>query len=85
MSKPTITRWVKEILNLPEIDTNVYQTHSVRSASSSKANLKGVTTNEILQMGNWKNKSTWEMFYHKKVVSTSEQFQNKVLQKQTPL
>ena len=43
VSKSTITRWVKEVLTLSGIDTNVYQTHSIRAASSSKAGLHGRT------------------------------------------
>ena len=36
VSKSTITRWMKEVLKLSGINTDIFQTHSVRAASSSK-------------------------------------------------
>ena len=45
--KCTITRWVKEMLKLSGINIGRYQAHSVRSASSSKAACKGLTTADI--------------------------------------
>ena len=35
--KSTIARWIKNIMELAEIDTNSYSAHSARSAASSKA------------------------------------------------
>ena len=35
--KSTIARWVKEVLHMAEVDTDLFQAHSLRGASTSKA------------------------------------------------
>ena len=79
VSKSTITRWIKETLLLSGIDTNIYQTHSLRAASSSKVHSKGLSTMDILKHGNWSQESTWQKFYHKEVQSSARRFQNTLL------
>ena len=37
----TISRWLKDMLNLSGIDTTQFKEHSTRSASTSKAKLSG--------------------------------------------
>ena len=37
MSSSTIGRWLKTCLSLANIDVNIYQAHSTRSASTTKA------------------------------------------------
>ncbi|KAJ8315906.1 hypothetical protein KUTeg_006540 [Tegillarca granosa] len=49
--------------------------HSVRGASTSKANKFGVSTCQILEMANWSSESTFNHFYNRKV---SNEFQNRV-------
>jgi hypothetical protein len=61
------------------VDANVFQPHSKRSASTSKAFAKGVSINDILKMGNWSSKSVWQRFYHKEF-STAEIYQNLLLE-----
>ena len=46
------------------INTDIFQTHSVRAASSYKVHSKGLFTDDILSMGNWSRESTWQKFYH---------------------
>ena len=53
--------------------------HSTRLASTSKAMLSGLSLDDILERGSWSNASTWQKFYHKEVIKTSERFQGKVL------
>ena len=79
ITKSTITRWIKEVLKLSGIDTTVFQAHSIRAASSSKAHNMGLSTNDILKKGNWSQKSTWQKFYHKNIISASQKFQEKIL------
>ncbi|KAI8480797.1 hypothetical protein Bbelb_414820 [Branchiostoma belcheri] len=43
--------------------------HSTRSASTSAAQLQGVSTKDIMRTANWSSCSTWERFYKKPVVS----------------
>ena len=63
------------------IDTNVYETHSVRAASTSKTNLRGLSIEDILQQGNWSQQSTWQTFYNINISTPAERFQNKLFSK----
>lgn len=58
----TISNWIKNIMTLSGIDTAKFQAHSARGASTSKANNKGVSLNEILDMADWTNVSSFNFF-----------------------
>ena len=59
---------VKETLaSLAGINSGIYQTHSLRSASMSSASYKGVNLSTILKSANWTRNSTFEK-YHKKEI-----------------
>ena len=79
ITKSTITRWIKEVLKQSGIDTTIFQAHSIRAAASSKAHNMGLSTEDILKKGNWSQKSTWQKFYHKRIISASQKFQEKIL------
>ena len=81
MASSTISGWIKKVLTLANVDTGVYKAHSTRSASTSNANLKGLSLADVLKRGSWSNKSTWQKFYNKEVISTEEAFQNVILNK----
>ena len=49
-----------------------FKSHSVRSASTSKAKSLGVSTKQILKRGRWSSKSTWQKFYNKEIISQEE-------------
>ena len=53
----TVAGWVKAILGSARIDTNLFNAHSTRAASTSKAKVKGLSLEDILKRGNWSNKS----------------------------
>ena len=55
------------------IDTDKYKAHSIRGASTSKANKGGLSAAQIMQRANWSKART---FYVKK---KPDEFQNKVL------
>ena len=80
--KCTIANWITDMLSLSGIDTKKFKAHSVRSAASSKVSDRGFSATEILSMGNWSNQTTWERFYHKKVRSSTENFQSALLNTQ---
>ena len=80
VSKSTITRWIKEVMALSGIDVAMFQTHSIRAASSSKVNNKGLSTKDILTRGNWSQRSTWQRYYNKNIVTASQRFQLKLLE-----
>jgi len=65
VTSSTVARWLKSLLELSGIDTSIFNAHSVRGASSSKAANMGVTTNDILKAVNWSSESVFQKFYHK--------------------
>ena len=50
------------------IDTNTFKSHSMRSASTSKAKAGGVSVSDILRGAVWSRESTFERFYHKPII-----------------
>ena len=62
-----------------DVDTTVFQAHSLRGASSSKALLKGLSVKDIVNHGRWSRESTWQKFYHRKVESAAKKYQDSVL------
>ena len=79
VTKATLARWIKETLLLADIDTKIFQAHSLRGASTSRAYLKGLSVKEVINHGRWSRESTWQKFYHKVVESASKRFQDSVL------
>ena len=79
VQKSTIAGWLKLLLQKAGIDVNIYKAHSFRSASSSKAHKSGVPIEDSLKTGNWSNASTWQKFYHKTIVSSSQTYQQEIL------
>ena len=69
VSVTTVSRWVKEVLKLAGINTELFKAHSVRSASSSKAFVYGLSLSTILNQGNWSRSGTFETYYHKEIVN----------------
>ena len=69
----TLARWIKNILCCAGIDTNTYQAHSCRAASSSTAGLAGVSVDTILKSASWSNVGTFRRFYNKEIVNSAEQ------------
>ena len=70
----TISGWIKKVLKLAKIDSDIYQAHSTHSASKSNVKLKGLSLADILKTGSWS--STWQRFYNKDIDCPEESFQN---------
>lgn len=64
VSKTTIARWLKTILSLSGVDTKVFQAHSFRGASLSSAYSKGVSLNDIMKAGDWRQVETFFKHYN---------------------
>ena len=73
----TIGRWLKTGLSQAGIDISVYQAHSTRSASTSKA-AGTVPVDMLMKLAGWSNESTFRKFYDKSVAVT-DQLSNAVL------
>lgn len=64
----TISNWIKKVLAAAGVDTTIFTSHSVRSASTSKQQVKGVPVEFILQNAGWSRESTFARHYKKKIV-----------------
>ena len=59
MCSSNISRWSKESLVLSGVTEILdFGSHSTRSASTSKAELSGLSVEEVLDRGSWSNKSS---------------------------
>jgi hypothetical protein len=79
VSRDTVSRWVKSVLKMAGIDTNVFKAGSTRAASASKAKALGATIEEILKNGGWTRKSTFAKFYDKKIESHEDRTLGEVI------
>ena len=50
--------WVKQILIMSDINTDIFETYAARSASSSHASLSGLSLIDILRKRSFSNKTT---------------------------
>ncbi|XP_055510073.1 uncharacterized protein LOC129708389 [Leucoraja erinacea] len=63
----TISRWLKYVLKMAGIDTNVFNSHSTRAAATSAAKILEVPTAQILRMAGWSSERTFQRFYNNPV------------------
>ena len=63
VGKQTISRWLKKVMYEAGIDTEVFKSHSTRSASVSKAKSKFVPADFILKVAGWSNNHCYKKFY----------------------
>lgn len=78
VSRDTISRWLKSVLQSAGIDTSVFKAHSTRAASVSAANRNNVSVQEILSTAGWTNTGTFGKFYNKSL-SEAASFADSVL------
>lgn len=76
LASSSVARWIKMGLQEAGIDTSIYQAHSTRAASTSKAAKQGLQVSQILERANWAQAMTFKRYYHKTI---SCPFQEKVL------
>ena len=62
VTSSTIARWLKTCLKNAGIVTAIFQAHSVRGASASKAALSGVTVADIFTTADWSSEGTFQWF-----------------------
>ena len=70
VSRDTISRWVKTVMEKSGIDANLFKPHSTRAAATSKAFLKSVPLEHILSVAGWSLSDMFAKFYKKPVVTT---------------
>jgi hypothetical protein len=72
VSAQTISRWIKNTLEVSGIDVTIFTAHSTRHASTSKAHKLGVNLDLIRKTAGWSGTSTtFARFYNKVITSDS--------------
>ena len=66
MSPSTVSRWLGQVLAMAGINTEVFKAHSTRAASSSKAEVTGVSLTDIIKQGHWPQAFNLSKILHKK-------------------
>ena len=79
ITKDTISRWLKNVMSRSGIDINTCSAHSVRAASTSKANANLVPVDNILKVAGWSNAETFARFYKKPIETAKSGCQKTIL------
>ena len=65
ISRETLSRWIKTVMEAAGKETSIFHTHSTRTAATSKAKAASVTIQEILDTAGWSSSKTFDRFYNK--------------------
>ncbi len=79
VTKDTIARWIKTMLDRAGVDTTKFTAGSVRPAAASKAKSMAVPISCILAKAGWSRESTFAKYYDKHVIRPGDPFQEAVL------
>ena len=71
ISSETLSRWMKGELSNARIDITIFQAHSCREASTSKARQQGIEISEIVKRGCWSKENTFIRFYNKDIIKSN--------------
>ena len=69
--KDTIARWCKSVLSVSGINTDLYSSHSSRSAATSSAKRKGISLTKLTKCAGWSSEWTFALYYDKNVEDES--------------
>ena len=67
-SRPTVSRWLTEVMSMAVIDTSYFKGHSTRVASVSKAKSRGATPEQIINQGDWTNINNFHRHYDRPIM-----------------
>lgn len=67
VSRDTVSRWIKNVLEKAGVNTKVFSAHSTRAAATSAACSNNVSINTIMDAAGWSRESTFRKFYDKPV------------------
>ena len=65
ITKDTLARWLRDIVNKSGLDTELFSAHRTRSASTSAAARCGLPVDIIMKEAGWSAVSTFTRFYKK--------------------
>ena len=68
ISVNTLGRWIREVMHLAGINTNIFKPHSSRSATTSKAAERNVSLTTICASIGWRKTSTFGKHYKKPIM-----------------
>ncbi|KAJ8909370.1 hypothetical protein NQ315_008936 [Exocentrus adspersus] len=78
-TKQTLSRWVREMLKMAGIDTQVFKPHSTRHSSTSAALRQGMPVETICKTAGWTARSSTFAKYYNRPLSTATTFANNIL------
>lgn len=81
VTSSTISRWLKTVMCLSGIDISVYKAHSVRSASTSKAQANFIPIRDNMAVAGWKSAQTFAQYYSKEISQSDNSFAEAVILK----
>ncbi|XP_060604884.1 uncharacterized protein LOC132757584 [Ruditapes philippinarum] len=67
VTKTTVARWIKQLMQQSGIDVNKFGVHSCRAASTSAAANRGVQIDSIMKAAGWSSAKTFALYYNKTV------------------
>ena len=71
VSRETISRWIRSVMETAGVDTKVFKPHSTRAAAPSKAKAACVPVHDILRTAGWSSSRCFDLFYNKPVESSN--------------
>lgn len=78
-SKQSLSRWVKQTLNMAGINTDIFKPHTTRHASTSAALKQGVPIQSIMNTAGWTQESTFARFYKRPTEGKKTEFAKAIL------
>lgn len=79
LTSQSISRWLKELLEMSGVDTTMYKGHSFRHASTSSAFEKGVSIDVIFASAGWSTRSKVFANFYKCKIDNREDYAKKIL------
>lgn len=67
VSRDTISRWFRNVMEKSGVDTKIFTPHSVRSASTSAASKAKIPLSTILSTAGWTKDTTFQTYYKKPI------------------
>ena len=72
-------KWLKKGTCLAGINKSLLKDLSTRVASTTKVNVSGVAGFDLMEKGQWSNRSTYQKIYKREIIDHSKTFQANIL------